>query len=129
MNRTASGKRFIPAAKVSDLPDGKMKSFRVENRDILVAMVGGKYYAADNKCPHLGGNLSRGSLEGTVVTCPLHGSQFDLAGGRVIRWTTWTGLKLWADSVFRSAIGRIPPQQPLRIYPVKVEGENIIVGI
>ncbi len=122
MSNVTAVKRFEAVAKVNDLQNGMMKSFRVENREILVAKVNGKCYAADNKCPHLGGNLSLGKLEGTVVTCPRHGSKFDLSDGRVLRWTTWTGLKIWAARVFR-------PPRPLRIYPVKVEGDNILVGI
>lgn len=122
------GRQFSPIAKVGTLANGTMKSFEVTGRVLLLAMVEGKYYAADNRCPHLGGSLADGKLEGTVVTCPLHGSQFDLVDGRVIRWTTWTGLKSWADLVFRSAVG-MPPQRPLRVYPVIVEGENILVGL
>lgn len=46
--------KFVVVAKVGELKPGTMKSFQVENRHILVAMVADKYYAADNKCPHMG---------------------------------------------------------------------------
>ena len=118
---TAAGK-FLPVAKVGELKPGTMKSFRVENRHILLAMVADKYYAADNKCPHMGANLSLGKLEGTILTCPRHGSKFDLKDGRVIRWTFWTGFAARANQLFR-------PVRPLPVYPVKVEGDNILVGI
>ena len=121
MNSMTPVKQFVTAAKVNDLSNGTMKSFRVNNRHILVAMVDGKYYAANNKCPHLGGNLSHGKLQGTVVSCPLHGSQFDLVDGRVIRWTFWTGFVARANQVFR-------PVRPLPVYPVKIDGDNILVG-
>ena len=40
----------------------------------------------------MGGKLSQGKLEGTAVTCPRHGSQFDLTDGRVVRWLKESGL-------------------------------------
>lgn len=42
----------------------------VKGQEILVARVGDNYYSVDNRCPHMGGNLSKGNLEGTIVTCP-----------------------------------------------------------
>ena len=127
MNAVMSAKRFVQVANVNELQNSQMTSFRVEKRDILVALVNGKYYAADNKCPHLGGDLSMGRLKGTVVTCPRHASQFDLVDGSVLRWTNWTGWKTWADRIYRGSTGQAA-QQPLRVYPVKVEGDNILVG-
>lgn len=122
MSNIKAATNFVPVAKVNDLQNGTMRSFRVENRDILVAMVNGKYFAADKKCPHLGGDLSMGRLEGVVLTCPRHGSQFDLTDGRVLRWTSWTGFVARASQLLRSP-------RPLPVYPVKVEGGNILVGI
>jgi 3-phenylpropionate/trans-cinnamate dioxygenase ferredoxin subunit len=78
--------------QVGELNSGEMKAFKVAGKEILVARAGDKYYATDNRCPHLGGKLANGTLKGTVVTCPLHGSQFDLKNGEVIKWTNWTGL-------------------------------------
>ena len=114
--------KFVPVAKVGELKPGTMKAFPVEHRHILLALVADKYYAADKKCPHLGGDLSLGRLEGTVLICPRHGSQFDLTDGRVLRWTSWTGLVARAGQLVR-------PARPLSVYPVKVEGNNILVGI
>lgn len=77
---------FVPVAKTSELQDGAMKQVNVQGHEILIAQVGNKYYATNNRCLHMGGNLSQGKLEGTVVTCPWHGSQFDLQDGHVVRW-------------------------------------------
>ena len=122
MSNIKAATKFVPVAKVSDLKPGTMKSFVVENRHILLAMVADKYYAADNKCPHMGADLSLGRLEGSVLTCPRHGSQFDLTDGKVLRWTSWTGFVARASQLLRSP-------RPLAVYPVKVEGDNILVGI
>lgn len=114
--------KFVPVAKVGDLVNGQMKSFNVNDHEILLAVIENRYYAADNICPHMGANLSFGKLEGTIITCPRHASKFDLIDGRVIRWTDWTGIKAYASKLFR-------PPTPLGVYTVKVEGDNILVGI
>ena len=99
-----------------------MKKAAVGNREILIAQVGDRYYAADNRCPHMGGDLSSGTLKGTVVTCPLHHSQFDLGNGAALRWTDWSGIKLSVATLVKSP-------RPLKTYEVKVEGEQILVKL
>jgi 3-phenylpropionate/trans-cinnamate dioxygenase ferredoxin subunit len=74
----------IEVAKVNDIPVGAMKSFTIEGKQVLVANVGGKFYALNGKCTHMGGDLSRGKLEGNIVTCPRHGSKFDVISGECI---------------------------------------------
>ena len=66
--------------QVGDLKSGEMKKVNKMGHEILLARVGDTFYAAENRCRHMGGNLSAGKLEGTIVTCPLHGSQYDLTG-------------------------------------------------
>ncbi len=117
---TAIEPRFIQIAKVGDLQNGTMKSFTVGERDILLAMVRDKYYAAENTCPHMGEKLTRGKLDGTVVTCPRNNSKFDLVDGRVIRWTDWTGIVAHISRLFQQP-------RPLTIFTVKLEGDNIVV--
>ena len=51
---------FVPVAKTSELKNGVMKQVNVQGRELLIAQVGGKYYATDNRCLHMGGNLSQG---------------------------------------------------------------------
>jgi 3-phenylpropionate/trans-cinnamate dioxygenase ferredoxin subunit len=99
-----------------------MKEVLVNGHEILLAKVNEKYYAANNRCPHMGGKLSLGKVEGTVVTCPLHGSQFDLSDGKVVRWLKGSGII--------SAIGRVlkSPRQ-LTTYQVNVEGDRILVEV
>lgn len=77
---------LVEVAKSGELAEGTMKEVLTQGHEILLARVGDKYYAANNRCPHMGGKLSQGKLEGTVVTCPRHGAQFDLSDGHVIRW-------------------------------------------
>ncbi len=112
---------FQEAGKVGDLADGAMKMVDIGGHKIVLARVGDRYYAANNRCPHLGGNLSAGKLEGTIVTCPWHHSQFDLTDGHVVRWTDWTGLLSTMNQALK-------PPQPLQTYETKVEGDRILVG-
>lgn len=112
----------IDVGKASELTDGAMKQVSAQGHEILIARVTDKYYAADNRCPHMGGNLSQGKLEGTIVTCPRHASQFDLTDGRVIRWTNWSGLIAKLGKALKSP-------RPLKVYKVKVEGDSILVEI
>ena len=105
-----------------DLTEGTMKKYQVQDKEILVARIEGKYYASQNKCPHFGGDLSKGKLEGTIVTCPLHGSQFDLSNGQVVRWLKGSGLLSKVGKILKS------PKQ-LTTYKVIVEDDKILIEI
>ena len=111
---------FLPVATVTDLKDGAMKKILVEGHEFLLARIKDVYYCTDAHCPHLGGDLSQGTLNGTVLTCPLHHSQFDLSDGRVMRWTDLSGTIL-------TVAKRQKPPRSLRIYPVKIEGDTILI--
>lgn len=91
-------------------------------RELLLARAGDRYYCAEGRCPHLNGDLSRGTLTGTVVTCPDHYSQFDLASGAILRWTNLTGVVARMDL-------RAHPPKPLVVYEVKVEGGRVFVRL
>lgn len=113
---------FVQVAKLGEIADGTMKEVEVQGHELLLAMVGGKYYAVDGRCPHMGGRLAQGKLEGTVVTCPRHGSQFDLRDGQVVRWLKGSGA---VSSLGKALKG---PKQ-LATYRVKVEGDAILVEV
>jgi len=114
--------KFVEVAKKGELAEGAMKEVSVEGRKILLARVGDKYYAVDNICPHMGAALSSGKLGGTIVTCPRHGSQFDLSDGHVVRWTNFPGPV--------SAVAKLVKKpRPLKTYAVKLEGDKILVEV
>lgn len=52
---------------------------------LAVYHVGNRFHACADRCPHAGATLSEGELEGGVVTCPRHGSQFDVTTGQRLR--------------------------------------------
>jgi len=74
---------FVRTVKVEELPAGAIREIQVEGKAIALANVGGKFYAINNTCLHRGGPLGHGLLNGTVVTCPWHGWQFDVTSGKL----------------------------------------------
>ena len=76
--------KLVKVASAADIPPGSGKSVEVEGKRIAVFNVDGRFYAIDDTCPHRGGPLSDGELEGEVVTCPWHGSTFNVTTGAVL---------------------------------------------
>lgn len=112
---------FIEITTTEGFEPGTMRSVELDGHKLLVARVGDDYYVTDGHCPHLGGPLVEGNLEGVVLTCPWHHSQFDLSNGNCLRWTDWKGPVLTI-----SELARHP--RPVRAYESKVEDGKIFVG-
>jgi len=74
--------RWIEAAQVADVPSGTCRELVVAERIVALFCVGGEFFALDGVCPHQGGPLGQGDLDGCVVTCPWHGWQFDVRTGQ-----------------------------------------------
>ena len=95
---------FIAVGSVSDVGEGDMKTFDVADTKVAVASVDGSLYAFNNVCTHQHCSLAKGDLEGNVVTCPCHGSQFDVTSGAVLKG---------------------PARDAVESYAVRVEGDTI----
>jgi nitrite reductase/ring-hydroxylating ferredoxin subunit len=78
------GDSYVKVGRVDDFPIGSLKKVTVGSEDVVVGNVGGKLQAIANKCTHRGGPLNEGELEGSTITCPWHGGQFDLMTGKVL---------------------------------------------
>ena len=76
---------FEVVARADDLKEGDMRAFDVRGTKIAVANVAGTFYAFGDTCTHMGCSLAEGDLEETTVTCPCHGSEFDVVSGEVLR--------------------------------------------
>jgi len=74
----------VRVAAVGDVAPGTGKVVEAGGRTLALFNFNGTFYALDNTCTHLGGPLGEGSVDGTVVTCPWHGSQFDITTGAVV---------------------------------------------
>jgi 3-phenylpropionate/trans-cinnamate dioxygenase ferredoxin component len=113
---------YMEIGTINDLENGEMKKVQVDGKDFLVVRRDDMYYCADNRCPHMGGDLSQGTLNGTLVTCPRHHSQFDLVDGHVVRWTDFSGAKLRMARLFKSP-------RPLKTYEVTIDGDKLLARL
>jgi nitrite reductase/ring-hydroxylating ferredoxin subunit len=68
-------------AKVGEIGDGEGRVVTAGGRQLAVFNAGGTFRVLDNACPHRGGPLGEGAVDGGIVTCPWHGWQYDLATG------------------------------------------------
>ena len=105
----------VEIAQIDQVPAGSMKSFVVNGKEILLVNYEGNYYAISNKCTHAEGDLSKGKLEGKIVTCPVHGSKFDVTTGISIAGPKMGFLRIKTKN---------KPN-----YEVKVEGKSIKINI
>ncbi|MCX7411294.1 MAG: Rieske 2Fe-2S domain-containing protein [Planctomycetales bacterium] len=72
----------LRVAAASDVPVGEGREFVVGGRIVALFHVEDRFLALDGICPHAGGPLAQGKLNGCIVTCPWHGWQFDVATGQ-----------------------------------------------
>lgn len=115
--------RNVLLGPASDVPEGSMRRYTLSNLDVLVAHVGPHYYAIQAKCPHLGGDLSRGRLEGTIVTCPLHGSKFDVRDGSVVAWIERM------PGLVKQAAKALKPPTAATTYSIREKDGNLYVEL
>ncbi len=100
-------REFVRAASVHDVAPGEVRAVRVRNQVLALVNTGANWYAVDNSCPHIGGPLASGYLDGTVLMCPLHGWRFDVTTGA----------------------GVMPEGASIGCFPVKVEGDDVLVAV
>ena len=112
----------IVAASVKDFESTSKMKVILQGHEIMLAKVNGNYYAVDNRCAHMGGDLSAGQLDGTIITCPRHGSQYDVTDGHNVRWLGPGFLNAMLKSINSTP-------KPVRSYKVQVLGQNIMVEI
>jgi 3-phenylpropionate/trans-cinnamate dioxygenase ferredoxin subunit len=98
---------FVKAASKKDLGQDGMLGVEVDGREVLIANVGGNYYAIGNRCTHMSCMLSDGTLGGENVRCSCHGSVFDIKTGNVVKG---------------------PAKKPEPTFEVKVEGDQILIN-
>ncbi len=93
--------------KISEIQEGQGKVTVLNGKEIALFKHEGKIYVLDNLCPHRGGPLGEGSLDGSDVTCPWHAWSFDVKTGKC----------------------QTPPDINQPIYEVKIDGEDILVNV
>jgi 3-phenylpropionate/trans-cinnamate dioxygenase ferredoxin component len=106
---------YEKALDKNELPIGQMKIVTLQEKAILVINDNGTFYAINNRCPHMGGSLGDGELLGTMITCPRHGSKYEVVTGKNVGEAKIGILKI-----------RVKDAQT---YPVKVEGNDVLIGM
>lgn len=101
-------RKTIPVARLGDLREGAARVFDAAGIRIALCLVESKVYAIEDLCTHDDGPLGSGSLCGHAIECPRHGARFDVRNGSVLR---------------------MPAAHPVRTFPVRVEGDQILVEV
>jgi broad specificity phosphatase PhoE/nitrite reductase/ring-hydroxylating ferredoxin subunit len=111
---------------LAELPEGAMKPSKLEGLPVLLTKVDGRVFVMAGNCGHMRTLLHQGSLEGKTITCPLHGSQYDVETGKVLR-------EACLKRPLRSSMDGKPldklPTEPRRTFDVRVDGDAIFARI
>ncbi len=99
---------FARACGVADVADGAAIAVRLDDEDVAIVRNGDDFYAIRDECSHAAIALSEGDVEGCEIECWLHGSRFDLRTGKPLS---------------------LPATEPVSVYPVKVEGDDVLVDL
>lgn len=105
MSNNKSNKHRV--GSVDSLKAGGCQVTQVAGHTVAVFLHEGKIFAVDNRCPHMGFPLDRGTCHEGILTCHWHHARFDLASGGTF--------DLWADD--------------LPVFPVEVQGDDIFIDV
>jgi 3-phenylpropionate/trans-cinnamate dioxygenase ferredoxin subunit len=100
--------RYVRVGKASDVPAGRAEIFDVEDRKIAVFRLKDGFFAIEDICTHDGGPLAEGEIEEDQVICPRHGARFNIKTGAALT---------------------LPAVTPVESYPVRVEGNELFIGL
>ncbi len=135
---------FVEVAKTSEIPAGTMKHIEADGKEICIANVSGKFYAIGDRCGHENARLSRGTLMDTIVTCPMHSSQFVVTSGKLMSGPVlelsglkemFTGCPEKVKKTVAQMFEGIAEEQRLiktydqPVYEVKVDGNDVLVQL
>ncbi len=99
---------ILKAAKLSEIPQGRVKVVEVGGEDVALCNVGGEIYAVANVCTHDDGPLGEGYLADHAIECPRHGAKFNVQTG---------------------AVESLPAIVPIETYDVEVVGDDVYVDV
>jgi 3-phenylpropionate/trans-cinnamate dioxygenase ferredoxin subunit len=99
---------YVTFCTTDEIPPGSREVFDLEATSVLLMNVDGTYYAVENMCSHEEYDLYEGELDGCILECPQHGATFDIRSGEALT---------------------APAYSPIRIFPVRVDGSFVQVGL
>ena len=129
---------WIDVANAQDIGKGKLKLVEAQGKKIVIANVDDRFYAFNDRCPHMNAPLHLGTLQGKVITCPLHSATYDVTTGKKLsepKMDTPREIlqKLPAD--FLQILGKMGELMShvetlnLGVYETKTEANRIFVKI
>lgn len=122
------GKQIL-LGKVEDFPAGELTKLNVEGIPLVVAPVDDGFCAVLNRCSHMPLPVNLGKIEDNVITCPWHGSRFDICTGENLDWVRGIGPNTkfpeWSRKLLM--MGRQPT--PLTVYPVTERDGELYIEI
>ncbi|MGB3767473.1 MAG: Rieske (2Fe-2S) protein [Phormidesmis sp.] len=114
-------------ATTADVSADKVLKADANGQAMLVAKAGDNYCAIANKCPHLGLPMAKGKFENGVITCPFHGSKFEICTGKNVEWVeSFVGIPLPGMAKKMMAMGKAPTD--VSSFSVTQEGEDLFVN-
>lgn len=127
---------FVKITKKDEIAPGGMKAFEVNGKEIVLCNFNGKIYAIERRCGHMNAPLDMGTLEGYILTCPMHHAQFDITTGETLSGPvpSNSGGESLPEGLMNyfKYIGMLMSKiksNDIQTYPVKIEGDSIQVEI
>jgi len=118
----------VKIGTLADFPQGKLRIIRAEGVMVVVNHTESGFCAVENRCPHLGFPIGLGQVEGNVITCPFHGSKFDMCTGENLDWvTSLAGVKLPSWTRRLMMMGKEPTR--IQTFQITQEGDEVFVLI
>lgn len=75
---------YVQAIKTTEIAAGGMKAVELNGREVVICNCEGTFYAIGRRCGHMNAPLDMGTLDGYIVTCPMHCAQFDVTTGEAL---------------------------------------------
>jgi len=101
---------------VAEFPSAGRQTFKINGMDIAVFLIEGKYYAIQQKCTHMGGNLGKGKIEGKTIKCPLHGAVYNLETGAL-------------EQQVGKIAGMLKKAKDVVTYPIILEDQTLFIEL
>jgi len=106
---------YTLVSNINEISTSNIKPITIAGKEILIINYDNQYYVINRKCTHFGGDLSRGKLVDGIITCPNHGSKFDIKSGKSISGPKIGFLKLSTKDI--------------KTYNLKVENNLILIDL
>ena len=127
---------LIEVAKLDEIAPGGLKAIEVQGEEIVLCNDEGKIFAVGRRCGHMNAPLELGTLEGYILTCPMHQAQFDITTGEALSGPVPPGL---GNEAIPEGLGKYLQHIGIlmshiktcniKTYPVKIEKNSIKVEL